>query len=158
MTWLLAVMLMPLMNTEWTCTLDAYIHCRLWENKEIVQELDYIDPVTQYREKTRNSFKNSWYEQHTQGILQRLESVGKIKNYYEIAPRETPKPPFILEVRSAERDNMNMRSGESEINHAMCAVWETETHWIVWNDWGTDWGIGGFGYVKKGNYVYHDFE
>lgn len=39
----------------------------------------------------------------------------------------------------------------SYIDHAVLLVGYNSTHWIIKNSWGTTWGQGGFGYIRKDN-------
>ena len=39
----------------------------------------------------------------------------------------------------------------SDVNHAVVLVGHTNSHWIIRNSWGTNWGTNGFIYLEKGN-------
>lgn len=59
----------------------------------------------------------------------------------------------------ADQDAFQMYSGGvissgcgTNIDHAITAVGFTNSYWIVKNQWGTDWGVGGYVYIAKNNY------
>lgn len=170
MTWLLAIiapfiLLQPLNNTEGTCTLDAYIHCKMRENKDRLQGIDYIEPVTQYRDRLREEFTSKGHYLQNRSLLEFIQSKGLIKEVYEILPNETPVPPFMLTMYDMDVDGAVIKKERwNDWNHSMCVVWETADYWIVLNDRWTARGFSGFGFVEKnlhayygGNHVYHYF-
>ena len=35
------------------------------------------------------------------------------------------------------------------LDHTVLLIGYTATEWIIKNQWGTDWGVGGFGYISR---------
>lgn len=145
----------PLQNTEWTCTLDAFIQCKMRENRDKLEWLDYIEPITKWRDKLRLRFKSWEHNQHVNGMLTFLQDQGIINEVYEITPREKPIPPFIATIKDLKYWDLILESWVVWINHAMCVIGETEEYWIIFNDWGSEWGVNGYGYLKKGEHAYY---
>ena len=149
---------MPLQNTEWTCTLDAFIQCKMRENRDKLEWLDYIEPITQWRDRLRLKFKSWEHYQHVDWILTFLKTQWVIHEVYEITPLETPVPPFIATMINGSRWDPVVGIEDWWVHHAMCVIWETEEYWIIFNDWGTEWGVNGYGYLEKGDHAYYGWK
>lgn len=144
-------MLLPLLNLAWTCTLDAYIQCEMWKHREKLHRVhNYIEPIQKYRDRLFSKIPFAEWSRTTVDVLEYLKSIWKIQNREEIAPRDiTDNFRWIIEVRNAERDSTTIRHGNSDINHAVCVIWEEEDKRIILNSRGTWRWYDGYWYVKK---------
>lgn len=79
------------------------------ENRESLQGLDYIEPVTQYRDRMRKEFTSQEHYLQNQSLLEFIKSKGLIKEVYEILPYETPVPPFMLSMYDMEVDGATIK-------------------------------------------------
>ena len=155
-TWYL---ILPLLNTQWTCTIDALLSCKMWENRDKIEKIrryDYISPIEKYRNRIWSWYKNT----HTMALMEYLKDMWTIKSREEVPPREKRWFRWVLEVRNATRDRYVIESWEWTWNHAVCVIWENKDEWLILNNRWTWWWYNGYWYVKKSDkwLVYFKFE
>lgn len=146
-------LLLPLVNYSWSCTLDAWIHCEMWENRQKIEKVsmyDYITPITRYRDRMRRDMKPWW----TNNTLKQLKEKWYIEDRDEIAPRLIDDSyRGIMEIRNAEHDWLHLWSGTWNENHTVCVIWENKDNRVVINDWWKQRGNKWYWLVKKWDWL-----